>query len=82
MKLTPKLANHLKSKVKHGEWQGEWKAGLPVVKIAGEHHTVDWMLKNLGIEVQKRYAEHGDMEEQISTGDHEEPGDGVGESQE
>lgn len=76
---------------KSGEWSGEWDSGKPVLEINGELHNVDWMLKNLGIEIHKpstkttvtqRYEEHGDLEEQEPDGDYPESGDGDGESPE
>lgn len=84
MIIPHKLQRIIQGLVVDGEWQGDWHGDVPVTNYKREWIDVTPYAQHMGIDLHSntRYTDHGDMEEQDSGRDNEEPGDGVGESQE
>ena len=84
MKFNRKFFELIRQHSDQGKWTGEHQSGKPVMLWGGEMVDVTPHAARMGIHLSTkyRYKDHGDMEQQDSSGDSAESGDGTGESQE
>ena len=89
MQITPKLRKIVEDRLHthpdgYYEWKGEHLDSIPVLRYKGDLFFVDQILSHMHIDlthITKYKEEHEDLERFEIPGDNEDPGDGIGESQ-
>jgi len=89
MKITPKLRKIINERLLKKEYGYDWlgdhdEHGMPTVKYMGKVYLVEDIAHHMGIKFPKltKYEEeHEGMERTITSGDHEDAGDGDSESE-